>query len=75
MRNREIMGREELDKLRVLDDFLQNQIWFTDVGALRRLTGVTIKVEPSGYLAVIKAVTAEGPEVAFMGFSQIDKLR
>lgn len=66
---------DKLDKLVTLDEFFQQKVWFLDFGPTIRLVGVTIKVEPTGYLAILRAITAEGPKVAFLGKKGLDKLR
>jgi hypothetical protein len=65
----------ELGKLGVLEEFFAQQIWFLDVGVGRRVIGLTIKVEPTGYLAVIKAIGTGGPEVSFAGSQTLDGIR
>lgn len=65
----------ELDKLLVLEEFYAQQIWFLDFGGNRRLMGVSIKVDPSGILAILKAISPEGPQVAFVGASTFDQVR
>lgn len=66
---------EELDKLEVLEGWLQHGVWFVEFGDGVRLTGVSIKIQPSGHLAILKGITAEGPKVAFLQLPTIDKLR
>lgn len=65
----------ELDKLVVLEEFLRNRIWFCDFGANVRLVGMSIKIEPNGLFVILKAITAEGPVVAFTGATDLDGLR
>lgn len=50
-----------------LEYFFQQGMWLKDITDGRRLTGMTIKVEPVTKLAVVKAISAEGPVVAFVG--------
>ena len=64
-----------LDKLKVLEDWLLGGVWFEDLGTEFRLVGITIKIQPGGHLAILKAVTAEGPRVAFLQLRDIDRLR
>lgn len=65
----------DLDKLMVLEDFLRQGVWFLDWLGGARLTGITIKVEPAGKLVILKAITAEGPKVAFVGAGTLDAFR
>lgn len=64
-----------LDKLEVLEDFFTQPVWFLEFGEGRRLVGITVKVEPQGYLAVLKCISPEGPQVAFVGSSSLDGVR
>lgn len=66
---------DSLDKVQVLDEFFRQKVWFVDCGDSRRIVGVSIKVEPNGYLAIIKAISPEGPQVAFLGKKSLDKIR
>lgn len=66
---------DKLDKLLVLEEFFARKMWFLDLGDGRRVSGASIKVEPSGYLLVLKARSAEGPQVAFVGASSISGIR
>lgn len=63
------------DKLLVLEEFFAQKIWFLELGMGIRVHGCSIKVEPQGYLLVIRARSAEGPKVAFVGKSTLDGLR
>lgn len=58
----------------LLGEYFSNKVWFTDFPGAVRLVGISIKVEPGGCLGVLKAVSAEGPKVAFLGASSIDSL-
>ena len=69
------MKSQELDKLQVLEEFLARGMWFLELGEGVRVSGATIKVEPSGYLLVLKARSAEGPKVAFVGAGTLDGMR
>lgn len=64
-----------VDKLRNLEEFFATRMWFTEFEEPIRLTGVSIKVEPTGYLVILKGITAEGPRVAFVGVKQLDLFR
>ena len=63
------------DKLLVLEEFYAQKIWFLKLEDGKRIYGASIKVEPSGYLLVLKARSAEGPQVAFIGGGTLDGLR
>ncbi len=62
-------------KIRTLEDFYARAVWFLEFETGARVSGLTIKCEPTGYLAIIKAITAEGPKVAFLGARTLDKIR
>lgn len=66
---------DKLDKLLVLEEFFSQVVWFLDFGPSLRVVGASIKVEPTGYLLVLRAKSAEGPQVAFVGARTLDKLR
>ena len=66
---------DKLDKLQCANEFLLNRLWFHDFGPNLRLTGCSIKVTPTGYLYVLKAISPEGPIVAFSSEQGIDGLR
>lgn len=65
---------ESLDKLEIVDEFLRHQLWLQDLGEGRRLTGVSIKIRPEGYLVILKAISKEGHLVAFLGKGSLVKL-
>lgn len=65
----------DLGKLGVLEEFMRQRLWFIDVGQERRVVGMSIKIEPTGYLAVVKTISAEGPEVCFVGTKTLDGIR
>jgi hypothetical protein len=46
-------------------EWFRNGLWFASWSNGERLVGLTIKVEPTGYLAILKFITAEGPKVGF----------
>ena len=62
-------------KFDVLEEFYARKVWFLDIGDGKRMSGLTIKCEPTGYLAILKAISAEGPKVAFLGANTLDKIR
>lgn len=63
-----------LDKLRVVEDFFAQGLWLIDVEKGPRIIGMSIKVSPSGMLAVVKAVSSEGPMVTFVGAPTLEGL-
>lgn len=65
----------ELDKLVVLEEFFAQKLWFLELGDGRRVSGASIKIEASGYLLIIKARSAEGPQVAFVGAGSLTGIR
>ena len=69
------MSLEGPDKLLVVEEFFAQKIWFLDVGEGVRVCGASIKVEPSGYLLVLKGRSAEGPKVTFIGAGTIEGIR
>lgn len=69
------MVKNGLDKLLVLEEFFAQKIWFLDVGEGVRICGATIKVEPSGYLLVLKGRSSEGPKVSFVGAGSLSGIR
>jgi hypothetical protein len=64
----------ELDKGVVIDDILLRRIYFYEWNQSVRLASISIKVDPTGVLAILKGITAEGPVVAFKGSTGIYKL-
>lgn len=62
------------DKLQLFDDFCRGPLWLMGAGTGSRIMGVSLKVEPTGYLLIIRAVTAEGPKVAFVGCATMEKV-
>lgn len=63
-----------VDKLASIEEFMTRKIWFADNLGVRRLTGFSVKVEPNGFLAILKGISAEGPVVAFMSVPSLEKL-
>lgn len=63
-----------VDKLVLMDEYLLQGLWREKFDEIARLVGVTIKVEPLGYLAVFKATGAEGPVVAFKTFRSLEEI-
>jgi hypothetical protein len=63
-----------VDKLQAVDEFLKNGAWFLEFGGDKRVRGMTLKIEPTGYLLVLKVATPEGPQVAFYGCETLEKL-
>jgi len=63
-----------VDKMQAFDDFRKGKLWFLGMEQGLRVVGVTIKVEPGGYLVVIKAITAEGPKIAFVGCGSLEQV-
>ena len=61
------MSGKDLTNDQIIDEFFKNGLWFVDWPKPIRLTGVSVKVEPTGYLVILKGITAEGPVVAFKG--------
>ena len=56
---------------------LTNKVWVADWPGIARITGVKIKCEPTGYLVILNAISAEGPMVGFVGarhFKEIARL-
>lgn len=64
-----------IGKLGVLEEFFVQRLWFLNVGQDRRIIGCSIKVEPTGYLAVLKAITPAGRQVTFVGSKTLDGVR
>lgn len=58
---------EGLRKLETVEEFFLRGVWFLEFDIECRLTAVSIKCTPTGKLAILKAITAEGPQVAFCG--------
>lgn len=67
--------QDELDKLLVLEEFYGQKLWFLDLGGDQRVYAASIKVEPSGYLLILRARSAEGPQVAFVGARSLSEIR
>jgi len=63
-----------IDKLTVVEDFLRTQIWFLDWGSNIKFVGMTVKIEPSGLFVIVRALSPEGPIVAFTGASCLESL-
>lgn len=61
------MSKKELTRDQLVDEFFKTSLWFVEWPSPIRLTGVTVKIEPTGYLLILKGITAEGPVVAFKG--------
>lgn len=64
-----------VDKMLAVEEFFKQALWFLDRTIDQRLLGLTIKVEPTGYLAIFRAITAEGPVVAFYQAQTLDEIR
>ena len=62
------------DKLLAFDDLCRGKLWFQGMDQGLRIMGVSIKVEAKGYLVVVKAITAEGPKVAFIGCGTMERV-
>lgn len=62
------------DKLVLFDDLCRGPLWLAGQELGLRVMGVSIKVEPTGYLVVFRAVTAEGPRVAFVGCGTLQQV-
>lgn len=60
------------DKLQVLEQYFTHGYWMQTHEGISRIMGLTIKAEPSGYLAVVKAFSSEGPVVAFIGAPNLE---
>lgn len=60
--------------LQLVEEFLTDNLWFLEMDSGIRIRGCSIKVEPSGFLVVLKGKSAEGPVVAFMGKSSLNKV-
>lgn len=58
----------------LLGEWFAQKAWFVEWSNGYRCTGITIKVDPGGVLGVVKAISAEGPMVAFVGAPTIDSL-
>jgi hypothetical protein len=63
-----------VDKLQSVDEFFRTKAWFLQWQDGIRMTGYTLKIEPTGYLLVIKAISPEGPLVGFYGCETLEKL-
>ena len=63
-----------VDKLQAFDDLCRGKLWFQGMDKGLRIMGVSIKVEAKGYLVVVKAITAEGPKVAFVGCGTMERV-
>lgn len=50
---------------KAMDDVFVRSCWLKGAESGMRLHGVNIKVQPTGYLVILKVLTAEGPRVAF----------
>ena len=50
-----------------MEEILQYKVWFYEFGEPIRLTGISIKLDAQGLLCILRARTAEGPKVAFVG--------
>lgn len=64
-----------LDQLGLLDEELKLKIWFRGAEAGLRVTGVTLKCEPTGVLVIVKAISAEGPVITFRGCKGLGQVR
>jgi len=64
----------ELDKLGLVNEWFTYSMWISDWTPVSRLVGCSLKVETSGYLAILKGISAEGPMVAFVGEKSLVKL-
>lgn len=62
-------------KLEVLEEWFRYKLWDANLGETRRLAGLNIKVTPGGCLVVVKAVSGQGPEVAFYQAPSLDAIR
>lgn len=63
-----------VDKMLAFDDLCRTNLWLQGMDQGLRIMGVTIKVESTGYLVVVKAISAEGPKVAFVGCKGIEQV-
>lgn len=54
-------------------EWFRNNLWFVDWPGGERLVGLTIKVEPTGYLLILRFISAEGPKVGFYGCQSLEK--
>lgn len=61
-------------KLEALDRWLTHGYWVQDHEGVARVVGLSIKCEPQQILAVCKALTAEGPVVAFVQAKGLEHL-
>lgn len=55
------------EKIDIVEHFFSHAVWIMEFSDSVRLIGITIKVEPSGYLAVMKGLRGDGPIVGFIG--------
>lgn len=53
-------------------EFFRSKLWYVDWQNGERLIGCSLKVEPTGYLAILKFISAEGPKVGFCGGKTIE---
>ena len=65
---------KELTDVQAMDDWFTSTCWFTEWPIPVRLAKVTIKVDPTGVLAIITGITSEGPVVGFFGASSVSKV-
>jgi len=50
----------------IFDEFFTRNVWLLEWEDGIRLTGLSLKCEFTGYLAVLRGISAEGPKVAFL---------
>lgn len=63
------------DKLLVLEEFYATKVWFLNWPNGIRVTAISLKIQPGSILAILKAISAEGPMVAFAQVKSLDELR
>lgn len=61
-------------KLELFDDLCRGPLWFSGQEEGFRLVGASLKIEPTGYLVILRAITAEGPRVAFVGAGTLEQV-
>lgn len=63
-----------MDKLSIVNEWLTRSLWIEGIGQHKKLTGVSIKVQPTGLLMILKAISPEGPVIAFVGGSSLEDI-
>jgi hypothetical protein len=58
-----------------LEEWFATKVWFLEWGNGHRLVDMSLKIQPGGYLLILRAISAEGPQVAFYQSYSLDGIR